>query len=159
MFLAVFWFKPVNRLASSGSAFSIWSCDPISWQEYPRHRTAQECCSASIHPTASAELSSPLGSVRDPATAFHPVTPASEANNSRRTKAAPPKGLPDIHGWRSQCSPSELFLVVTQHLMVKKCMFPTSFECMSGFCSQPLALALHFPDGLKRGEKKRKTSS
>lgn len=32
-------------------------------------------------------------------------------------------------------------------------MFSTSFECMSGFCSQPLALVLPFSDGLKRGKK------
>lgn len=67
----------------------------------------------SVRPMARAELLSFLVSVRDAATAFHPVTPARETNNSQLTKAALPKGLPDIHGQRSQCCPSELFLVIT----------------------------------------------
>lgn len=51
-----------------------------------------------------------------------PSYPTGETNNSRLTKAALPKGLPDIHGWSSQRSPLELFLVITQHLTVKKCV-------------------------------------
>lgn len=67
----------------------------------------------SVCPTARAELLGFLVSVRDAVTAFHPVTPARETNNSRLTKAALPKGLPDIHGQRSKHSSSELFLVIT----------------------------------------------
>lgn len=93
------------------------------------------------------------GSCVRPSHGISPSYPASKANNSWLTNASLPKGLPDIHGWRSQRAPSESFLVLTQHLTVKKCMFSASSEHTSGFCSQQLALVLPFSDRLKRKKK------